>query len=115
MACKCKWYRWMPHNWFCLRGLYWIFVTLFYLMIAYTLYLVYVISSTPMLSGAAYWSYLISMLITMFGIMLGFLTVAIILKALRKIVSVVAPCCEENPSEEIVVVSSQDQQEKQDK
>ncbi len=109
MACNCKWCRWMPHNWLCLRGLYWVFIALFYLVFAYTIYMVYAVSTTPLLSGAAYWSYLVNILVSMFGTMLGLLTVAAILKALRKIVHAVAPCCcKEEKKEEVVVVSSQE-------
>ena len=110
MACNCKWCRWLPHNWFCLRGLYWIFVTLFYLTLAYTLYLVYVICTAPMLSGAAFWSALFGLIMNALSIMLGLLTIAVILKVLRKIVHAVAPCCcqKEEKKEEVVVVSSQD-------
>ena len=99
----------MPHNWFCLKGLYWVFVTLFYLTFVYMLYMLYAISTTPMLSGEAYWSYVIGTVLNMLATMLGLLTVAAVLKALRKIVHSVAPCCcHEEKKEEIVVVSSQD-------
>lgn len=109
MACNCKWCRWMPHNWFCLKGLYWIFITLFYLTFAYMIYMIYAISTTPLLSGSDYWAYLVGMLLNMLGMMLGLLTIAAILKAVRKIVHAVAPCCcHEEKKEEIVVVSSQD-------
>lgn len=109
MACNHKRCCWFPHNWFCLRGLYWIFVTLFYLTLAYSLYLIYVVSTAPMLSGAAYWSALLGLILNALSVMLGLLTVAAILKALRKIVHAVAPCCcHEEKKEEVVVVSSQD-------
>ena len=105
MACKCKF---VPHNWFCLKGLYWIFVTLFYLTIAYAIYIVVLMSTTPMLTGAAYWENLFNFLINAFSIMLGFITVAKVLKAVAKIKKAVAPCCCEAHQEEVVVVSSQD-------
>ena len=111
MACNHKYCCGFPHNWFCLRGLYWIFVTLFYLTIAYTIYLVYVITTSPMLTGAAYWQSLIGLLLNALSIMLGFLTVACILKTLRKIKQAVAPCCcekEKEEKKEEVVVSTQD-------
>jgi len=93
MGCCKKKCCWLPHNWLCLKGLYWVFITLFYLAIAYTLYVVYLMVSSPMLSGAAFWESLLSFVINALSIMLGFLTVAAILKALRKIVHAVAPCC----------------------
>ncbi len=105
MACKNKWW---PHNWFCLRGLYWIFVALFYLTLIYTLYIVYLMSTSPMISGADYWQSLFGFLVNSFSVMLGFLTVAAILKALRKIKKAVAPCCCEAKKEEVVVVSSEE-------
>ena len=106
MACKNKWW---PHNWLCLRGLYWIFVALFYFTLAYTIYIVFKMSTSPMLSGDAYWQSLISFLINSFSIMLIFLTVAAVLKALRKIKAAVAPCCCEAKKEEVVVVSSEEE------
>lgn len=110
MACNHKYCCWFPHNWFCLKGLYWIFVTLFYLTIAYTIYLVYVISTSPMLTGAAYWQSLFGLLFNAFGYMLGFVTMAVILKILFKIVHAVAPCCCHNKEEkkEEVVATKQD-------
>ncbi|MBO7238389.1 MAG: hypothetical protein J6U96_03770 [Elusimicrobiaceae bacterium] len=84
-------------------------MTLFYLTLAYSLYLIYVVSTAPMLSGAAYWSALLGLILNALSVMLGLLTVAAILKALRKIVHAVAPCCcHEEKKEEVVVVSSQD-------
>lgn len=92
MSCKKK-CCWWPHNWLCLKSLYWVFVGLFYLAILYTLYVVYLMIASPMLTGAEFWGSLFSFLINALSIMLGLLTVAAILKALRKIVHAVAPCC----------------------
>ncbi len=108
MACNHKCCCWFPHNWLCLKGLYWTFVTLFYLTIAYTIYVVYAISTTPMLSGAAYWESLVSLLLNAFSIMLGFLTIAGILKALRKIVHAVAPCSCQKEEKEKAAASKKD-------
>ncbi len=105
----CKKNKWWPHNWLCLKGLYWIFVALFYITLAYAIYIVCLMSTTPMLTGAAYWENLFNFLINALSIMLGFLTVAGVLKALRKIVHAVAPCCcHSEGKEEVVVVSTQD-------
>lgn len=100
MGCCKKKCCWFPHNWLCLKGLYWVFITLFYVAIAYTLYVAYLMISSPMLSGAAFWESFLSFIINALSIMLGFLTVAAILKALRKIVHAVAPCCHEEHKEE---------------
>ena len=92
MSCKNK-CCWWPHNWLCLKGLYVVFLVLFYLTVAYTIYGVCFMLFSPELTGQALWANLISFLINAFGVMIGFLTVAGILKALRKIVHAVAPCC----------------------
>ncbi len=104
----CKKCCWFPHNWLCLRGLYWIFIALFYITIGFTLYWVYMLSTTPMLTGAAYWQNLVSLLINSGSMMLGFLTVAAVLKALRKVVHAVAPCCCHEEEKTEVVASKQD-------
>ncbi len=106
MACKKN--KWWPHNWLCLKGLYWVFVVLFYLTIAYMIYAIYTISASPMLAGADKIMMLTNIILGDLIAMLGFLTVAAILKALHKIVKSVAPCCCEQAKEEVVVVSSQD-------
>lgn len=104
MACKNKWW---PHNWLCLKGLYWIFVALFYATLAFTLYAIYQILVSPMLTGYDMWSMLFNVLISNLSMMLGLLTVAAILKTLRKIKKAVAPCCCEAKKEEVVVVSTE--------
>ena len=108
MSCKNK-CCWLPHNWLCLKGLYWIFVAFFYLAIVYTICVVYMMIASPMLTGAAFRESLISFVINAFSIMIGFLTVANILKALRKIVHAVAPCCcqHEEAKEEVVVTKQE--------
>ena len=108
MGCKLKHSCWFPHNWLCLRGLYWVFITLFYLTLAVTLYWVYMLSTTPMLTGGAYWQSLLSMLINSLSMMLGFLTIAVILKVLRKIDHAVAPCCCHGEEKAEVVATKQD-------
>lgn len=105
MACKCKLF---PHNWFCLKGIYWIFVTLFYLTIGYGIYGVTSLTNHPMLSGQVYYEALTGFLINVFSFMLIFITVAKIVLALAKIKQAVAPCCCHQTTEEVVVVSSQE-------
>ena len=105
MSCKNK-CCWWPHNWLCLKGLYWVFVAFFYLAIVYTLYVAYMMITNPMLTGVAFWESFLSFLINAVSLMIGFLTVAAVLKALRKIVHAVAPCCcqtEAKPEEKVVV------------
>lgn len=87
--CKCKWW---PHNWFCLKGLYWTFVTLFYLTLAYTLYEVYLLTASPMIEGTYYWLSLLVVVLSRLGVALLFITIAKVLQALFKIKKVVAPC-----------------------
>lgn len=96
MACKNKWW---PHNWFCLRGLYWLFVALFYITFVYMLWIVYALSASPMISGDLYWSNLFAVAVNCISLMLGFITVAKILQVLRKIKKAVAPCCCEGHKE----------------
>ena len=107
MSCKNK-CCWWPHNWFCLKGLYWTFVGFFYLAIAYTLYGVYQIVSSPMLSGSLFWGSLFSFLIMQFCIVVGLATLAAVLKALRKIVHAVAPCCCHEEKKEEVPAQTQE-------
>lgn len=112
MACKNKWW---PHNWFCLKGLYWIFVVIFYIILALSLYqiisAIYYIFATwnnPMINTTSESINLLFLVISDCFYMLVPLTVAAILKALRKIKKAVAPCCCEAHKEEVVVVSSEE-------
>lgn len=108
MSCNKKHCCWWPHNWFCLKSLYWIFVAFFYLSIVYTIYVVCVMAKSPMLTGQVFWETLFSFLINACSIMLAFLTVAAVLKALRKIVHAVAPCCcHEEKKEEVTATTEE--------
>lgn len=96
MACKKHWTCWLPHNWLCLKSLYWIFVVLFYCTFAYTLYgAIYYIWQirNPMVSQEELLAAVIPFAIMQFGALLGGWTMIIILRALRKIKKAVAPCC----------------------
>ena len=112
-CCKHKcWTRFLPHNWLCLKGLSVTFLVLFYvLLILWLVNLGFVIfSGIPALrlAGASWndvmaalWSQAPTM-ITPLILMLVFLSMSKILKALRKILHVVVPChChhEEKPEE----------------
>ncbi len=105
MACKNKWW---PHNWFCLKSLYWIFVALFYFVLIYMVYVIVVMTRSPLLMGLAYWQNVLWMLFTGLGYMLSLITIATILKTLYKIKHAVAPCCCEAKKEEVVVVASEE-------
>ena len=120
MACKNKWW---PHNWLCLRGLYWVFVAIFYIILAITVYqlgnsIVYIFRTwnNPMVDTGAHWLGLLGFLIAAVSYMLIPLTVAVILKTLRKIKGAVAPCCCEARHEEAAVqatVTSTEEEKKQ--
>lgn len=93
-CCKGKcWCKFLPHNWLCLKGLYFVFVTLFYVALVFAIYMAYQILSFPMISGKEMWMALGIILAQILGTALGLLTVAKILKALAKIKHAVAPCC----------------------
>ena len=111
MSCKNK-CCWWPHNWLCLRGLYWTFVALFYFAIAYTIYIAYLMVRSPMLIGQDFWIALVSMLFNALGVLLGLLTITVILKSLRKIVHAVAPCCcheQAEGKEEVAVTTTKEE------
>ena len=96
----CKHAKWWPHNWLCLKGLYVVFVVLFYIVLAFAIYTAYQILTYPMLSGKAMWVTLGSTEIQLLGFALFLLTIAKMLKALRKIKKAVAPCCCEKGAKE---------------
>lgn len=109
---SCKKNKWWPHNWLCLGSLYWIFIGLFYVIFIFTLYnIVQMVQATltnPAFKGPVFWQSLIYFIIQAGSLMIGFLAVAHILRALRKIVCAVAPCCcHENKKEEVVVTKSE--------
>lgn len=102
-CCKQKcWMRFLPHNWLCLKGLSITFLVLFYaLLILWLVQFGFVIfSAIPAMRlagatsrdiAAALWAQMPSIL-TPVILMLFFLAMSKILKVLRKIVHVVAPC-----------------------
>lgn len=111
---SCKMNKWWPHNWFCLKGLYYIFIVLFYLTLAYTLYwgtnILIHVKDFP--NGYTFWFTFLQLLFTCCGTMLGLLTIAKILHAVRKIKKAVAPCCcdahNEETKEEVVAVVTEE-------
>ena len=105
MSKCCKSCKWWPHNWLCLKGLSVLFVVLFYVTLAYAVFQAYAVLTYPMLTGSAKWLGAGFYFLTYVLYAFGFLTVAKILQALRKIKKAVAPCgcsmaqAEEEPAE----------------
>ena len=98
-CCKCS--KWWPHNWLCLKGLSVLFLVLFYLALAYAVFQAYAIFTYPMVHGSEMWLSAFFYVASDLAAAVGFLTVAKILKALRKIKKAVAPCAcsvEEKPA-----------------
>ena len=96
MSNCCKgacWTRFLPHNWLCLKGLYVLFVVLFYLAVAFAIYIACQLATYPMLSGREFWMALVVAEAQILSGALAALTVSKILKALAKIKHAVAPCC----------------------
>ena len=93
-CCKGKcWTKFLPHNWLCLKGLYFVFVTLFYIAFAFAIYTAVQVLTFPMISGKEMWKVLATVEIQILGMALLLLTIAKILKVLAKIKHAVAPCC----------------------
>jgi hypothetical protein len=103
--------RFLPHNWLCLKGLSISFLVLFYILLILWLVQVgfIVFSGIPALrlAGASSRDILVALwgqapsLITPLVLMLVFLAMSKILKALRKIVHAVAPCqCHQEVAQE---------------
>lgn len=92
-SCNKGWTKFLPHNWLCLKGLYFVFVTLFYIALAFAIYMAVQILTFPMISGKEMWMALGVVLAQILGTALALLTVAKVLKTLAKIKHAVAPCC----------------------
>lgn len=96
MSNCCKgacWTKFLPHNWLCLKGLYVVFVVLFYITVGFALYMAWQLATFPMISGREFWMALGIVEAQILGAALGLLTVSKILKTLAKIKHAVAPCC----------------------
>ena len=85
--------KWFPHNWLCLKGLSILFLVLFYFSFACGFYYTWVICKHPAFSGALLYKAIAYYLLSCWGAAVGFLTIAKVLQALRKIKQAVAPCC----------------------
>lgn len=100
MSKCCKYAKWYPHNWLCLKGLSIVFIVLFYLTLAHLIYQAISILTHPAFTGSTMWMILLGYTLSEAGVAIGFLTVAKILQALRKIKQAVAPCCCETKATE---------------
>ena len=102
-CCKGKcWTKFLPHNWLCLKGLYVLFVLAFYVCVLFALYMAYIISTNPMVTGADMWTALVFYVGRALVTAVVCLTLSKIIKALCKIKKAVVPCCCETnkPAEE---------------
>ena len=91
-CCKCA--KWFPHNWLCLKGLSIVFLVLFYVALVHAVFQAYAVFSYPAWpSKAEMWMAFTMYVLGDLAAAIGFLTLAKILKALRKIKNAVAPCC----------------------
>lgn len=85
--------KWFPHNWLCLKGLSIIFIVLFYVAFVGGIWQTVQIIRHPAISGALMYKAIAFYLLNYWGAAVGFLTIAKVLQALRKIKQAVAPCC----------------------
>lgn len=93
MSKNCKYAKWMPHNWLCLKGLCVLFIVLFYLTLVFAVYQDIQIIRHPLITGSQKVLALILGTLSNLGVAVALLTVAKICNALKKIKQAVAPCC----------------------
>ena len=89
----CKYAKWFPHNWLCLKGLSVVFTILFYLTLVYGLWQMVLVMRIPEIDGYMRATILFNLAQIILALALIMLTVAKALKALYKIKKAVAPCC----------------------
>lgn len=89
-CCKCA--KYWPHNWVCLKGLYVLFIVLFYIMLAFAIFQDVQIFRHPLITGSQMWLAVLMATLSNLGVAVGFLTIAKVLNVLRKIKKAVAPC-----------------------
>jgi len=89
--CCCKYAKWFPHNWLCLKGLSIVFLVLFYAMLGLIIY--QAVAIMIMFPAPQKWALLQRYTLSTLPILLGLWTVARILIVLRKIAKAVIPCC----------------------
>lgn len=96
MSNCCKYAKWWPHNWLCLKGLSIFFTVLFYIALAFAIFMCFYIvpaffsPAIPRANVLIAFAYFV-----LGGVVVAFYSLAIakILKALCKIKHAVAPCC----------------------
>ncbi len=96
MANCCKYAKWWPHNWLCLKGLSIFFTVLFYIALAFAIFMLWQIVPlffNPMFPKGNVFILLSIYVLGSVATALYFLALAKILKALCKIKHAVAPCC----------------------
>ena len=107
-CCKCG--KWWPHNWLCLKSLYWVVIALFYLTLVSAVYFLISAMLVPAgvfeNAGQNKWFFILN---TVTPILLGTimsLTIAKMIKVLRFMKQALTPCaCEaehEVTTEEVV-------------
>lgn len=96
----CKHAKWWPHNWLCLKGLYVFFIVMFYLTLIFMVIQTWRVFTHPFITGKEMWLIVLNNLINNVAVAVALLTVAKMLKALRKIKKAVAPCCCEKGAKE---------------
>lgn len=89
-CCKCA--KWWPHNWLCLKGLSIVFLVLFYLTLCFTVAQIATIFIQAPIIDRQIWLMVVYYLCSDLLAAVAFLTVAKVLKVLRKIKEAVAPC-----------------------
>ena len=112
-CCKCA--KWWPHNWLCLKHLYYVFIALFYLTLVSALYFFICAMLVPAgvfeNAGQNKWFFILNTITPILLGMIMSLTLAKIIKVLRKIKHAVAPCaCAAQPE-----VNTQEVVEKESK
>lgn len=110
-CCKCA--KWWPHNWICLKGLSVLFTVLFYLCLAFSIYMIIAICTNPVLRGSGAGNMVAYMIYNVLPVLfsaVAFLTTAKVLNVLRKIKKAVSPCCCEVEHEEVVEEVAQEEE-----
>ena len=97
MSKCCKYAKWFPHNWLCLRGLSYVFIALFYVALVYWICSVILVlknfGMTALVPVVQFTCYV-------FLAAAISLSIAKALAALHAIKHAVAPCCCESKKEE---------------
>jgi hypothetical protein len=105
----CKHAKWWPHNWLCLKGLYVFFIVMFYLTLVVLLVQDWNVFHYPLwASKQEMWMQAVNTTLNNLAMAIAFLTIAKILKALRKIKKAVAPCCCEKGAQEEKAAKKED-------